>query len=231
MVNRYGLSGVKPRSRVTLLAHLDGANGSTTFTDTAGVTTLTAVGAAALSTTSPKFGTASLRMAAATANTDYVQSQAAAPVCSLGDGAFTVEFWINPDSITTSWAMGSLATIFDTEVTAGSATDWWALHQVNNTLNFSANGGSVLTSSAALGAGAWQHVALVRAGGVITFYVNGVAAGSVANTSRIGGRRRLYIGTQPGQMCWFKGNLDEIRITAGLPRYIGAFTPPITPFS
>ena len=82
-------------SSVVLLAHFDGTNGATTTTDSSSYArTITLNSGAALSTTSPKFGTASLL----TDGADDYGSCAASTDFSFGTGTdFTVEFWLKSD--------------------------------------------------------------------------------------------------------------------------------------
>lgn len=197
--------------------------------DNAMMNDLETVGNAQISTSVKKYGTGSLYMAAASANTDYFVTPATQNE-NFGTGNFTIEFWLNPNSITTSWANGSNATILDTDVSAGSGTDWWALHQVNGTLSFVSNSAVILTSSSALAATTWQHCAIVRSGSTLTMYVSGTSVGSTTYATTIGGNRRLFIGTQPGQSRWYQGYIDDLRITKGYARYTANFTPPTAAF-
>ena len=183
---------------------------------------LETVGNAQLSNTTAKWGSTSIYMAAATANTDYLVMPASRNV-QLGSGDFTIEFWMRPDSVTTSWANSNLATMLDLDPSAGTGTDWWFIHQVNNTVQFGSNATTILTSSASLVATTWQYIALVRSGSGsnnLTFYINGTASGSATYTATIGGNRRLFIGTQQGSSRWYKGYLQDIRITPGVARTI-----------
>jgi hypothetical protein len=184
---------------------------------------LETVGNAQLSNAvTPKWGSTSIYMAAATANTDYLVMPASRNV-QLGSGDFTIEFWMRPDSVTTSWANSNLATMLDLDPSAGTGTDWWFIHQVNNTVQFGSNATTILTSSASLVATTWQYIALVRSGSGsnnLTFYINGTASGSATYTATIGGNRRLFIGTQQGSSRWYKGYLQDIRITPGVARTI-----------
>lgn len=197
--------------------------------DSTGKNVIETVGnAGVVTTTIKKYGSGSIYMAAAAANTDYLVTPASRNV-QLGSGDFTIEFWMRPDSVTTSWANSSLATILDLDPSVGTGTDWWFIHQANNTVQFGSNAATILTSSASLVAATWQHVALVRSGSGsnnLTFYINGTASGSATYTSTIGGNRRLFIGTQVGSTRWYKGYIDDLRITPGVARYTVNFTPP-----
>jgi hypothetical protein len=76
---------------VSLLLHGDGANGSTTITDSSRLTnTVTAVGDAQISTAQSKFGGASI---AFDGSGDYLTISSSSAL-SIGSGDYTVEFWI-----------------------------------------------------------------------------------------------------------------------------------------
>jgi hypothetical protein len=81
-------------------------------------------------------------------------------------------------------------------------------------------------------AGAWYHIAADRdASNVLRLYVNGavVASATVAATF-FNSTRVLYIGNEGGTLSLWQGQIDEVRITKGVARYGGAFTPPIAAF-
>jgi hypothetical protein len=76
----------------------------------------------------------------------------------------------------------------------------------------------------------WVHIAWVRWNGKSTAYINGVAAGSVADASLYnfnGGSPSLVIAAQLGASSIF--NMDEIRIS-NTARWIGNFIPPSAPY-
>lgn len=197
--------------------------------DSSMINDLETVGAAQISTSQSKFGGASLYVNAAAANTDYFVTPST-PLCNFSTGEFTIEFWLYPLSISTSWSSGSFATILDTDANSGTGTDWWVVHQQNQSIVFASNSTNILTSSAVLTANTWQHVAIVRSSTTITIYVNGTSAGSTTYSTTVGGTRRLYITTQPGQTRWYKGYIDDLRITKGYARYTANFTAPAAQF-
>ena len=93
--------------------------------------------------------------------------------------------------------------------------------------------GSAATSAAALTAGAWHHIAIVRetTGGIIKQYLNGVHEGSISGFSgSVDNTGNLTIGS------WFTGSnaitgyIDEFRIRREAV-YTGNFTPPTSPFT
>lgn len=78
--------------------------------------------------------------------------------------------------------------------------------------------------------GSWQHICVERLAGNVTLYVNGSVRASAVD-------ERAYTGT--GWFClgmtYNTGQLDvadydEFRLTVGVARYGGSFTPPSAPF-
>jgi hypothetical protein len=91
-------------------------------------------------------------------------------------------------------------------------------------------GGSILTSSTSLSLNTWTHVACVRSSGTITVYIDGVASGSVSNSTNLTDTTPT-VGTvvdyrNTGSTYMLQGYIDDLRITKGLARYTSAFTPP-----
>jgi len=82
----------------------------------------------------------------------------------------------------------------------------------------------------------WHHLAVVRSGGTVTVYIDGIAGAD----TWVGGAASLYanvtdvtIGARIESAATFRvvtGNLDEIRVTKGVARYTEAFTPPTEEF-
>lgn len=74
----------------------------------------------------------------------------------------------------------------------------------------------------------WFHLALVRSGTTLTFYVNGASQGSTTFTDPItySASHGLTIGGLTNVTEVFYGSMQDIRITKGVARYTGTFTPP-----
>ena len=82
-------------------------------------------------------------------------------------------------------------------------------------------------TSSPIAANTWTHVAVVRANGVYTLYVNGLSAGTWANSDAVvPPANRPYIGAVNDGSQVFNGYIDDFRITKGAARYITNFTPP-----
>ncbi len=190
-------------------------------------------GAAKVSTAINKFGSGSINLYS-NGGSDYLTLRS--PNGSdLGAGDFTVEFWMYPQSLTTSYSADSYATIMDADSASGYAsTAWWVIHQLGQTIYFGTNDGSgaiAQTGSVINAANTWHHVAVSRAGGIIRTFVNGTQANTITYSSQIGSQTRvLNIGYQSFSGRYWKGYLDDVRISRGLARYRYNFTPPTRAF-
>lgn len=207
------------RARVVFGAHFNGAHDSTTLSEINGKNIVN-VGVK-LKTDEYMFGTASAYFdgssyAFSTQSTDY----------DFSNGDFTIECWIRPSSATTS---GQYRGIISKRRSSGS-TDWTLLTSgdISGGVQFQASvtpGGTptIIVSGLAPTAGAWNHVAVVRDGGKITVYVNGVGGTPVLCQTVIGfsDMLDLYLGELSSNVPGYRfiGHMDDVRITKGVARY------------
>jgi hypothetical protein len=204
-------------SSVSLLLHMDGSNGSTTFTDSSSNGfTVTAYGGAQLTTSDKKYGTAAGSFDGA--NGTYVQTPADSAF-AFGTGDFTIEMWLKPatigdnDGVFTFGTTGPSLSLF--------GNNWW--------LSDADFGGS---SMGAASAGSWQHIAITRSGTSARLFSDGTLRGTLTwskdfthNQIDIG-RYALSFGT----IYVYDGLIDDLRITKGVARYTANFTPPAQAF-
>jgi len=155
---------------------------------------------------------------------DYISAPANAAF-DFGTGDFTVEFWLNQNSVT------GAQTLLDINYgTAPSCT----LQPSNGTMNFYTNGTSTsIASSVADTAGVWRHYAIVRSGTTITMYRNGVSVGSATYSGNVGNSSAIvYVGGSPGGGGYYiNGYISNFRIVKGTAVYTSAFTPPTAPLT
>ena len=220
-------------ANVSLLLHGDGADGSNTFTDNGpSPKTVTAYGNAKTSTAQSKFGGASLYFdgsgdkATAAASADFV----------FGADDFTLEGWIYITGGQNYARMMHFG-------------PFWGSNDAFGLLAKDAdNAGKISFASYKLGASrlcistttvslnTWYHVAVTRSYGVFRLFLNGVL--EATNSSHVGvsidasSTNTLAIGsattTSGGED--FAGYIDDVRITKGVARYTGNFTPPTEAF-
>jgi hypothetical protein len=205
------------------LLHLDGTNGSTTFTDVYG-NIWTGQNSAALSTTQAKFGTASLGCT----NNKHITTPDAAQWAFAGD--FTVEFFFYCNSL--PGAFSALCS----KIPNGGSIEWVLIqfntsNQIQTLCTVPPGGWGYNVASGVISSGQWYHIAMVRSGGTITSYLNGVSFGSGVLTGTVQtDTTPLSIGGDSvniGQA--FDGFIDEVRIS-NVARYTSNFTPPSAPF-
>ena len=164
---------------------------------------------------------------------DYL-STAASSDWNFGTDGFTVEFWANGDSNTTrreSFTLGAGSNNINFDFNESSSPIWvyWGS-------DGSADASRRITPSGSAGDytdGKWRHLALVRNGTTVTFYVDGASVGS--QTGYSAALDCSASGVQVGRMTssgvadWL-GYMDEIRIS-NTARYTTTFTPQTTQFT
>jgi len=229
LINPYVLAAVGPTdpnfASVVLLLHFDGADGATTTTDSSPLAhTVVPTGAGAkLTTANKQFGTASMDLSAGA----YVIIADNA-AWHFGAGQFTVECWIRP----------TVAPVSTRAFVAqfGNSDRGWFFGFNGNTLNFfySTTGADLPVVSGAYTPtlNTWVHVAADRdASNVLRVYANGsVIASATVSATFWDAARSLQIGNDVTATRNYTGQVDEVRITKGVARYGGAFTPPTAAF-
>lgn len=207
-------------ANVVCLAHMDGTNGSTTITNVVQAlgrgAVMTAHGTAALSTTSPFIGTASLNVTGAT--TSYVDSGASSDY-TLGSTDFTLEFAMKtatPAATMVVFQMNQIVGGLVRFITSGSSFTWAEP-------SATAGGGTVATST-------WQQIAITRNSSVGRFFIDGVQIGSTFTSSTNIDATTFRLGVNFTPSFPFAGNFDEFRLTKGVCRYTGNYTPAVVAF-
>ena len=215
-------------SNVSLHLKMDGANGSTTFTDSSpNAIVVTVVGNAQISTTQSKYnGSAGYFDGTG----DYLSIASSSYFNLPAD--FTVECWFNASNGANSQ-----------QVIAGKWTGtgnvaWTVVINpgLSQILLGTANSGSFVatltfTATSTITTNAWHHLAVVRSGSTVLVFLNGVQAGAgQTSTSNLtaSDSNALTIGQFQG-INYFTGYIDELKITKGVARYTSAFTSPPIP--
>jgi hypothetical protein len=223
----YGAGADPYFANVVLLLHCDGTNGAATLTDNSSAhRSVTCSGNHKLTTAQFKFGTASLDCTTIGAG---AASAADSADWLFGAGQFTVECFVRP-TLALSGVIG-LVTQF-----GGSSNLGWFFGFNGNTLNFfySTTGSNtpVVTGAYTPTLSQWAHVAVDRdASNVLRIYADGVVvASSTVAVTFFDSTRTMKIGNDENASRAFTGQIDEVRITKGVARYGGAFTPPSAPF-
>ena len=139
---------------------------------------------------------------------------------------FTIEGWAYPT------APGGFQHYFDFR-SFGSSADGFTIGLTGSTPYpwIYSGSGTVLTGSIPVPVNQWSHFAVVRSGSTITFYVNGVSAGTW-NSSTNFTDNNCVIGRYMGSASeFYAGYLSNLRIVKGTALYTTSFTPPTTPLT
>lgn len=201
-------------SNVELLLHGNG-NG-TTFTDTSpSPKTVTPSGSAVISTAQSKFGASSM----------YFDGASGASVSGLPSdllsGAFTIESWIYPTALAANQAF------FDTN---NGAIGGFGIYLNSGRLKVTKPFIADILDTGTITTDSWQHIAVTRDGSsVIRAFINGSqVGGSVTDGTSFSAANVRIATTVHGS---FQGYADDLRVTKGVARYTGAFTPPLTEYA
>lgn len=223
-------------SHTKVLLHFDGSDASTTFTDSnagGSAHTWTAHGDAQIDTADKEFGTASGLF---DGTGDYIDAPDHADF-ALGSGDFTIDCWFKCTATTGS--PRRIAGQCDaTSVGVGNSfnlrrlgvTDVLFARVSVGTTNYDVQTTAQYTDLVNPG---WHHAAVVRFGGMLTLYVDGVSAQSTAITGTVNDiSNNLSVGRM-GEVVGgeWQGWIDEFRLSAGIARWTANFTPPTRAYS
>jgi hypothetical protein len=191
--------------------------------------TLTPYGNVQLSTDVKKNGTGSMFF---DGNGDYLTLTTSSNF-SFGTGDFTIEMWVNPSSVA-----ATIRGLFAVSGGAGASIPKFVVHLNSGTPSIHYNGltnGSNIytTSTSAISANIWTHLAFVRTNNTWTWYINGIASGTGSNSTDITFTSQPTYAGYGGESYFdgFNGYIDDLRITKGYARYTQNFTPPSQSFA
>ena len=216
---------------VVLRLTCDGTNGSTTFTDSSQRLRAnpSITGAAQLSTAQKKFGTASIYFDG-TAAISYPDSIDWWPKL----GGYTLELWVCPD---VTMVTGGPYRICG-QATAAGGNNVNALAISSGVFLATCYDGATnqtITTSVSVVANQWFHLCLLKKQSTFEFWIDGVLAGTGTLASSLHyadtnsafsfGRMGDYVGQ------YYKGYIDDIRITKGVARNSTVVTPPASAFA
>ena len=222
---RGGILG-ESDSYTKLLIHSDTNDGNTCFIDSSSSEhTLTAVGDPQHLTAQKKFGSTSMCFDGGDDTISFPVENVTTDF-DFGTGAFTIDTWINFSDVTsTGWQ-----TILGMGYSNGITVYW-----NDNNLVYVYLEGVGTTYAWTPTIDTWYHLAVVRSGTDLKVYVNGVQIGTTITSSNdiIPNVTTAYIGAQSisGPTLYFRGYLDEFRISKGIARWTDNFIPPARPYS
>lgn len=209
----------EPQSSVGAAVHIVGTDANI-YDATQTVNPVTLVGNATASTTQTKYLSSSMYF---DGTGDYIDTGKNLHA-NFGTGDFTVEAWVYLDE-----TIGSNRAIFGSGTSDGN--DEFTLLLLSNG-SFYFDWGDTSTqyiqqAGATFTANAWHHVAVTRSGTQLDIWLDGTSV--VSNTSHsfnYAGTSTFKIGmARNGGMYW-KGYIEDVRVTNGLARYTEDFTVP-----
>jgi hypothetical protein len=211
------------------LLHFDGANGSTTFTDSSPYNrTVTTFGGAVNSTSQPVFGTSSLYLPD---GTSYISLPVAA--ANFNGSDFCIEMFVKP---TSKGLYGNLMG-HNLAVTGSVGFNLQWAYGSNKVRLFSGYVAGVLNidseSTIDVPLSVNTHLALVRTGQVLRLYIGGQVAIEVDSPLTLWAESAsgaFAVGAGDGNNRFGVGYIDEFRIRKEAV-YTGNFTPPTAPFT
>lgn len=224
------------RDQVLLLLHFNGEDGSQSYIDEVG--TIWAPSAAgwtaanlSISTAFSKFGGASGKFwhwgsGGETSPQINPKSPKQASDYNVGAGDVTIECWLMPQ---TPIPTGNVGFFYQQGINVPGTIQ---LGADPNRVYVRLNGTTSFNIPASISTTKFTHFAYVRAGGVSTVYLDGVAiwTQNVSFNNTVGIGQVLYIGGNASVAYFgFNGYIDEFRVTK-MARYTANFVPPSAPF-
>ena len=221
-----------PDSDTSLLMHMDGTNGGTTFTDSSPTPmTIETVSNTTTTTGTKKFGSASLD--GTNSSGGYIQITNTSAVNFAANTSFTFDYWAK---------IPAAAATLNNRIfqKGGNSGNGFGMFIDTSNLYFGWTDSSVVTMARNLvvGTGNWHHIAVVRngqadnsGGDVIDLYLDGVSKHSTADGTASSNNAAVYLTTYPDPPggTRFNGYLDEFRIST-VPRWTDDFTPETAPY-
>ena len=214
-------------SYTKLLLHCDGADASTTFTDSATAKAVTAEGNAQIDTTQKVFGTASGLF---DGTGDYLTVPDHAD-WDFGSGDFTIDFrarWASLPGNNTAMSM------FGRYLSPANRMYGYAYNS-SGTYQLALVVGDVLievVKNTSLSTNTWYHIALVRNGSNFLWFQDGVQVGTTSvDADAIPDFDTTFdIGKSVAHPL-HNGWIDEFRVSKGIARWTANFTPPVSAYS
>ena len=129
---------------------------------------------------------------------------------AFGTGDFTIEFWCNPDTLTTDDINAMLAMS-----SGGIADENWQFRYNSSKVRWIYSSTSNITSSSTVSAGEWTHVVATRSGTALTLYINAVSEATGTSSADLSDNGTLRIGCSRAQSNFFDGKISNVKLYKG----------------
>jgi hypothetical protein len=244
---RFSVSGSNPLrpwvigNNVSLLLHGEGADDSTTFTDSSlNAFTVTRTNSARIKTDNFKHGSAAIFFPTSSGNGDSALNVSYNAALDLVGSDFTIAGWVRRSTTFTSGLR-----IFST---GGGTVAWNATSGIHMLLQFIGSSQNLdfqiasgtatprsFTGSLATASNTWHFITACLASNTVYLGVDGtVQSSSLSAPSRPSTNPSVRLGAIPGESLpapnIFAGYMDELLIVKGEALYTSNFTPPSGPF-
>lgn len=225
-------------SSISLLLHMTGTNGSTTFTDSGYYGyTLSATSAPfnspTISTAQSKYGGSSglfVRSSPQGLRSNLDANGSGRTPFTFGTGSFTLEAWIYLNTLPDAGHYPAAFWILNWGENSSAAGFDWVIQRTNMLFGAYNDGDAQIYHPHGMTTGQWYHVAICRSGNYFRGFVNGslIGSGYSTNSAIAPNTGYLSIGVAEPYVNGgaFDGYIQDLRITKGLARYLGNFTPP-----
>lgn len=211
-------------SQMLYLMHMDGVPGDTPVAEEMGHVMTRSITTSVLDSAQSVFGGVSMK------NTNGYVGRNMTAGETIGTRDFTLECWVRPTSLG-NFINGLFQISNGYTLSSGFMLYVLTTGQI---VYYVGNGRRITTANNTIRVNQWHHVALTRASGTVSLWVNGVLVGQYTDpASKTDTAFRLgnTIGNESGSTAGsFIGNIDEFRAVVGLAVYYQNFTPPSAPF-
>lgn len=212
-------------NKVSLLLPCDGDEGSKLITDSSlGQKPMTVTGAASITKTVTSFGRGCLKF---TGSAGAVSTPTDSSL-QLGSGDFTVEMRVRIAKSAQTSDYPRLAAVGGFQQPGG-----WNIVYLKPSaslhLDFYGSGTTVLGLSCGTPVnGEFNHLAFSRSGTTVRTFLNGVVIATGVSSFDLNSQSNLVLGADGANAGgYLAGYVSDLRITKGIARYTGNFTPPV----
>lgn len=228
IINSYGGAGGNPSgdpywADVVALLPMNGANGSTTFTDQTGKT-WTASGNAQISTAQSVYGGSSGRF---DGTGDFISSSVSADF-GFGTGNFTIEGWTRQASNSSDYCIFDNRSASNQGIgvyVSGSSANYPMRLAASN--NSSYMGGASTTPFAA---NAWQHWSVTRIGTSLLGHIGGLYLWGATDSRTYASSATPFIGANYIGTQGFNGYCGWVRVTKAARYAASNYSTPTIPY-
>ena len=137
---------------------------------------------------------------------------------AFGNGDFTIEFWYYGDATQDDY-------LFDMRLSGDNEARVAVYFNANAKLSYFVTNATRITTTTALSANTWTHIALVRSSAVTRFYFNGNQDNQSFSDSIVMLAAPIRIGRKYADAQYVTGYFDDFRISK-VARYTGNFSAP-----